>query len=115
MLKRHLAVAGVSLAMAVLTFAGSANAALIGFEGIAAAGTQTTDNGTTNTFNGFDVFVPHGHDQGLGFLQPDPRPGSGSDWLAHNHFGATANQPVEITVSGGGIFAVTSIDTSEFG
>ena len=55
-----------------LAFAGSANAALIDFEGIAPAFSQTTDDGTTNTFNGFDVLVPHGHYQGLGFLQPQP-------------------------------------------
>lgn len=126
MLKRYLAVAVVSLAMAVL--AGSANAALIGFEGIAAANTETTENGTTKTFNGFDVFVPHGHYQGLGYLQdpgpdpcPCPSPSSGSDWLLHDHFGNTGitgpgapNQPVKITVSGGGIFSVTSIDASEW-
>lgn len=105
-----------------LAFAGSANAALIGFEGIApptTPPTQTTETNSTNTFNGFDVFVPHGHYQGLGFLQPDPSPSSGSDWLLHDHFGETAipgapNQPVEITVSGGGIFSVTSIDASEW-
>lgn len=101
-------------------FAGSANAALIDFEGIAAVNDQTIETGTMNTFNGFDVFVPHGHYQGLGFLQdPGPSPSSGSDWLLHDHYGETAlpgapNQPVEITVSGGGVFSVTSIDASEW-
>ncbi len=92
-----------------LAFAGSAHAALIGFEGIAPADDQTTEDGTTNTFNGFDVFVPHGHYQDLGFSPLVPRPSSGSDWLLHDD-----NQPVEITVSGGGIFSVTSIDASEW-
>ena len=90
-------------------FAGSANAALIDFEGIAAVNDQTTETGTTNTFNGFDVFVPHGHYQGLGFSLLVPRPSSDSDWLLHDD-----NQPVEITVSSGGIFSVTSIDASEW-
>lgn len=103
-----------------LVFAGSANAAVIGFEGIATANSQTLENGTTNTFNGFDVFVPHGHYQGLGFFQPDPSPDNGSDWLLHDHFSplfegtGAPNEPVKITVSGGGIFAVTSIDASEW-
>ncbi len=98
-----------------LAFAGSANAALIGFEGIAAANMETIETNSTNTFNGFDVFVPHGHYEGLGFLQPNPSPSSGSDWLLHDYsLGFAADQPVEITVSGGGIFSVTSIDASEW-
>ncbi len=114
MLKRHLAVAGVSLAVAVFAFAGSANAVVIGFEGIATAGFQTTELNSTRTFSGFDVLVPHGHYQGRPFLQP-PRPDSGSDWLLHDHAtNLSPNQPVEITVSGGGVFNFTSIRASEW-
>ncbi|MFQ5765253.1 MAG: hypothetical protein ACE5GT_10000 [Rhodospirillales bacterium] len=114
-MRTHATLVAFCVMVVGFAFAGSANAALIGFEGIAAANTQTTETNSTNTFNGFDVFVPHGHYQGLGFLQPDPSPSSGSDWLLHDHAtGFAPNEPVEITVSGGGIFAVTSIDASEW-
>ena len=104
-----------SLAMAAgLLAAGPAVAALVDFEGVAAPNTQNTDDGVTRAFNGYNVFVPHGHYQGIGFLQPDPRPSSGSDWLLHDHFAATLGQPVVVTRVGGGAFSVQSIDAAEW-
>lgn len=105
-----LILAGLACA-ATLQF--TAYAAVIDFEGIAAPGTQTTDDGTNRVFSGFNVFTPHGHYQDSAF-NPGDRPTNGTDWLLHDHFDATANQPVVITVVGGGVFSLRSVDASEW-
>jgi len=107
---------GFAIVFAML-FTIESNAAVIGFEGIAAPGTQTTDNLTNNVFSGFNVFLPHGHYQGIGFLQPSPRPGSGSDWLLHDHFsggGGGFQAAWELTAVGGGAFSIQSFQASEW-
>ena len=93
---------------------GAVHAAVIDMEGIAAANTQTTEDGTTQTFAGFDVFVPHGHYEGIGFQQPSPRPSNGTDWLLYDHFSNVLNQAFVVTQAGGGAFSLQSVDVSEW-
>ena len=100
--------------VAVLSFGRTTEAVTIDFEGIAPAGSQTTETNSTNTFNGFDVFVAHGHyvDSGQAIAN---RPSNGTDWLLHDHFpGGGSNEPVVVTRNGGGTFSVLSIDASEW-
>ena len=100
------------LAACLLTaFSTQALAITIDFEGIAPGGSITTETNSTNTFNGFDVFVPHGHyvDSAAGGFASN-----GTDWLSHDHFGAAANQPVIITESSGAAFDLVSVDASEW-
>lgn len=107
-------VISILTAGAALLAAGAASATIVDFEGVAVANTQTTEDSTNHVFNGFNVFVPHGHYQGLGFLQPNPRPSNGSDWLLHDHFSGTLGAPVVVTQVGGGAFSVQSIDAAEW-
>lgn len=107
-------ICAAAMGLATASMPNAALAAIIDMEGVAAAGTQTTDNGTTRTFNGFNVFVPHGHYQGLGFLQPSPRPSNGTDWLLYDHFSGTLNQAFVVTEAGGHPFSLQSVDVSEW-
>ncbi len=93
---------------------GAALAVVIDMEGVAVPNTQNTDDGITRAFNGFNVFVPHGHYQGLGFLQPAPRPSNGTDWLLYDHFSGTLNQAFVVTEVGGSPFSLQSVDVSEW-
>lgn len=105
----------ITLALIVtLILAGEGTAAVIHFEGVVAPNTQNTDDGTNRVFSGFNVFLPHGHYQGVGFLQPTPRPSSGSDWLLHDHFSGTFGQPWVLTQVGGAPFSIQSFQASEW-
>ena len=99
------------LSAAGLFLGGQAAAAVIDMEEIALTGGFTTENGSTRTFNGFDVFVPAGHYMDSDFVRPAsaPRVGNGSDYLLHDHASA-----VRISRSGGGVFSASSIDVSEY-
>ncbi len=101
------------VAGAAVLAAGASSAALIDFEGVATPNSQTTEESTNRVFSGFNVFVPHGHYQGVGFI-PAERPSNGTDWLLHDHFSATFGMPVVVTQVGGAAFSVQSIDASEW-
>lgn len=94
-------------------FGAASAASVITFEGVAPPGDQTTEDGSNTVFSGFNVFVPHGHYQSNGFDFPN-RPVNGTDWLLHDHFNGTLNQPVVVTKVGGGSFSAQSIDASEW-
>ena len=94
-------------------FSAPARAILIDFEGVAPPNNQTTEDLSTRTFNGFDVFVPHGHYQGRPFNQP-PRPDSGSDWLLYDHQGSVLDMPFVITDMSANPFSIQSFQTSEW-
>ncbi len=91
-------------------------ATIIDFENVAPDGGQTTEWGTTNNFNGFDVYVPHGHyvDSNSPGVLGGTMPDSGSDWLVHDHFGDAANEPVSIQEALGAVFSLISLDVSEW-
>ena len=107
-------VIGFVQALTLFAFASAAQAVIIGFEGIAPAGGQTTETNSDNVFSGFNVRVPHGHY--VDSAQGNPiRPSNGTDWLLHDHAtGLSPNTPVTITRSGGGAFDFLSIDVSEW-
>lgn len=108
---------GIAFATLILVAAQPASAFVIDFEDVAPASGQTTETNSTNVFGGFDVFVPHGHymDSNHPLVTGGTRPDSGTDWLLHDHAdGLAPNQPVVITMTGGGVFSVFSIDVSEW-
>jgi hypothetical protein len=103
----------------LLCFSGNTHAILIDFEGVATSGSQTTENNSTLTFNGFNVFIPHGHIEGRPFNQP-PRADSGSDWLLYDHGlngvnnqQDTTNMPFVITEENGNPFSIQRFQVSE--
>ncbi|MPY72128.1 MAG: PEP-CTERM sorting domain-containing protein [Alphaproteobacteria bacterium] len=93
---------------AMLVAAAPAGAAVIDMEGIAPAGSNSTENNSTQTFDGFNVFINHGHywdsaQSGVGTFRPD----NGTDFLLHDH-----NTAVVVTKVGGGGFSIQSFDAT---
>ena len=98
------------LAAASILFAASqASAVVIDFEGVTTG--QTTETNSTMTFNGFDVFVPHGHYEDAAFRATLA---GGTDYLLVDHFSTWVDLGFDISANDGSAFSLQSIEVGEW-
>ncbi len=92
-----------------LLFSAQMHATTIAFEGIAPAGSSTTEANQTRLVDGFDVFSNHGHYFDSVSANNDPRrPNNGTDYfIADNINGITITDP------SGGSFSLSQFDSTQ--
>ena len=91
----------------LITISFNANAVVIDFEGVTTS--ITTETYSIRTFNGYDIFVPHGHYEDASY-----RVLRGTDYLTVDHISAMVNLGFDLSANNGRAFSLHSIEVSEW-